>query len=203
MALWLVMFARLRMSSLRNDIDVQSSRVLLPHHQHSVFCKTVRLVSLRQAFPKQNCYAGYFLYPRRFERSWSAAAALDTTDVSNSPPLFSYLVVNFYHLADVEDPGHEVQIHREHMQRCGWDIHGRIYISTQGINAQLSGLQAHAEAYAAWVATRPFFKTMKWRTYPVKEHMFPRLKLKFRENLISLHGGMTTLPVTGAQTTTT
>lgn len=84
------------------------------------------------------------------------------------------------------------------MQAEGWDIRGRIYISKQGINAQFSGLRAHAEAYAAWVATQPAFRGVTWRTYPVSHHAFPRLKLKFRQNLISLQGGMTDLPVVGA-----
>jgi hypothetical protein len=153
----------------------------------------------RQAFLMWLCFSGFFLYQHGFDRSLKHANAPGAIDVSEPVPRLTHLVVNFYHLARVADPGNEVEMHREQMQNCGWDIHGRVYISTQGINAQFSGLRAHAEAYAAWVAARPFFESMTWRTYPVHGHMFPRLKLKFRENLISLHGGMTSLPVTGVQ----
>lgn len=35
---------------------------------------------------------------------------------------------------------------------------GRIYLSTQGINAQYSGLTAHAEGYAMWLQEQEQFK---------------------------------------------
>ena len=35
---------------------------------------------------------------------------------------------------------------------------GRIYLSTQGINAQYSGLTAHAEGYAMWLQQQEQFK---------------------------------------------
>ena len=35
-----------------------------------------------------------------------------------------------------------------------------------------------------------------WSSFPVDSHQFPKLRLKFKQNLISLAGGMTRLPVT-------
>ena len=50
-------------------------------------------------------------------------------------------------------------MHREHLEwMAGKDIMGRIYISSQGINAQYSGLQSDAIAYAQWVARQPHFQ---------------------------------------------
>lgn len=40
----------------------------------------------------------------------------------------------------------------------GKDLAGRIYLSTQGINAQYSGLTAHAEGYAVWLQNQEQFK---------------------------------------------
>ena len=37
---------------------------------------------------------------------------------------------------------------------------------------------------------------LRWSSQPVDGHQFPRLRLKFRPNLVSLAGGMTGLPVT-------
>jgi len=37
---------------------------------------------------------------------------------------------------------------------------------------------------------------LRWSSQPVDWHQFPRLRLKFRPNLVSLAGGMTGLPVT-------
>ena len=41
------------------------------------------------------------------------------------------------------------------------DLCGRIYLSTQGINAQYSGLTADAEGYAKWLETQDLFKVCK------------------------------------------
>lgn len=37
---------------------------------------------------------------------------------------------------------------------------------------------------------------LRWSSFPVDAHQFPKLRLKFKQNLISLAGGMTRLPVT-------
>ena len=50
-------------------------------------------------------------------------------------------------------------MHRVHLAwMAGKDIMGRIYISSQGINAQYSGLRGDAVAYAQWVAQQPQFQ---------------------------------------------
>lgn len=110
---------------------------------------------------------------------------------------FSHSVINFYHLSDVAQPEEAASKHKETIKDKGWDICGRIYISYQGINAQFSGPWKDALEYTKWVASQPEFNDLSWREYPVPKHMFPKLKLKFRPNLISLQGGMDNLPVTG------
>ena len=40
---------------------------------------------------------------------------------------------------------------------------------------------------------------LRWSSFPVDSHQFPKLRLKFKQNLISLAGGMTRLPVTDAK----
>lgn len=47
-----------------------------------------------------------------------------------------------------------------------------------------------------WVASLPEFAGLHWISDPVDGHQFPKLRLKHRPNLVSLAGGMTTLPVT-------
>lgn len=44
------------------------------------------------------------------------------------------------------------------MRDSGGDLRGRIYLSTQGINAQYSGDVAAAHAYAQWVGQQPGFE---------------------------------------------
>ena len=45
----------------------------------------------------------------------------------------------------------------------------------------------------------PALQGLKWSSFPVDNHQFPKLRLKFKQNLISLAGGMTRLPVTDAK----
>lgn len=37
---------------------------------------------------------------------------------------------------------------------------------------------------------------MKWNTDVVQEHMFPKLRLKVKLNLVQLNGGISALPIT-------
>ena len=50
----------------------------------------------------------------------------------------------------------ELEQHRSYLR--GLDIRGRIYLSRQGINAQLSGPVDQALGYARWVASQPSFQ---------------------------------------------
>lgn len=106
----------------------------------------------------------------------------------------AYRVVNFYHLVDIPNPFQVIAEHQIWVQ--GKDLAGRIYLSTQGINAQYSGLTADAEGFAQWLEQQALFKGLRWSSFPVDSHQFPKLRLKFKQNLISLAGGMTRLPVT-------
>jgi len=105
-----------------------------------------------------------------------------------------FCVVNFYHLTDVEKPHIVLALHRQWLH--GEDVMGRIYISFQGINAQLSGPRGVAHSYAQWVAHQSGFEGLRWTSDPVEEHQFPRLRLQFKENLVQLAGGMRHLPIT-------
>lgn len=125
----------------------------------------------------------------------ACCAASDATAAAPAATSHTHCVVNFYHLCDVTSPGQTAQDHRALIAERGWDIRGRIYISHQGVNAQFSGPIDEALAYTNWLAEQPEFRGVQWRTYPVPRHMFPKLKLKYRPNLISLQGGMQGLPV--------
>ena len=67
-----------------------------------------------------------------------------------------FCVVNFYHLTELGQPHAAIASHRRWLQDK--DIKGRIYISSQGINAQLSGPEADAHAYATWVSEQEGFQ---------------------------------------------
>nr|GEZ77678.1 hypothetical protein [Tanacetum cinerariifolium] len=79
-----------------------------------------------------------------------------------------FIVVNFYKFLFIKDPENEVNKHLEFLE--GHNIHGRIYINEQGINAQISP--------------------------PTSRHVFPRLKLRYKPSLVQLEGGVSHLPLT-------
>lgn len=120
-------------------------------------------------------------------------------DISSEALKEEYVVVNFYHLVDIEHPGRLVGESKEFLEDR--DVRGRIYFSHQGINAQYGGLRQDAVAYANWLPEKhpELFSGLKYSVDEVEGHMFPKMRLKYRPNLISLAGGMAALPITEAE----
>ncbi|KAG2544305.1 rhodanese-like domain-containing protein 8, chloroplastic isoform X2 [Panicum virgatum] len=105
-----------------------------------------------------------------------------------------FVVVTFYKFVPLEDPRAEVASHLHFLQ--GRDIHGRIYLNEQGINAQYSGPRKDAAAYADWVKKDHRFHDMLVQTSPaLAGHAFPRLKLRYKPSLVQLEGGSLHLPL--------
>ncbi|XP_066366205.1 rhodanese-like domain-containing protein 8, chloroplastic isoform X1 [Miscanthus floridulus] len=105
-----------------------------------------------------------------------------------------FVVVTFYKFVPLEDPHAEVVRHLNFLQ--GRDIHGRIYLNEQGINAQYSGRHKDAVAYADWVKKHHRFSDTIVQTSPaVTGHAFPRLKLRYKPSLVQLEGGSLHLPL--------
>lgn len=105
-----------------------------------------------------------------------------------------FVVVNFYRFVFIEDPEDEVSKHLDFLQ--GRDIHGRIYINEQGINAQYSGPSEDALAYASWLKKdERFHDILVQISPPIHRHAFPRLKLRYKPSLVQLEGGVSHLPL--------
>ncbi|XP_020248511.1 rhodanese-like domain-containing protein 8, chloroplastic isoform X2 [Asparagus officinalis] len=94
--------------------------------------------------------------------------------------LEEFLVVSFYKFVLIKDPEAEVSKHQAFLEER--DIHGRIYVNEQGINAQYSGPRKDALAYAKWLKDDHKFTDILVQTSPsLNGHAFPRLKLRLRE----------------------
>ena len=128
----------------------------------------------------------------------------DADHGNNADPL-SNCVVNFYHLVDIERPHEMLDRHRAYMKDK--DVRGRIYISEQGVNAQYGGETGDAVGYAEWLTSdeteSSYFAGLNYSVEPVPEHMFPKLRLQYKPNLISLAGGMAGVPVTDPESRAT
>lgn len=95
-----------------------------------------------------------------------------------------YVALAFYQFVALEEPLAEVKKHKKFFD--GRECTGRIYISEEGINGQLSGTLEESEAYMAWLKADPRFSTVHFKLHPVSEQIFPRMSIKYREQLVAL-----------------
>nr|CAD1819050.1 unnamed protein product [Ananas comosus var. bracteatus] len=120
-----------------------------------------------------------------------------------------FVVASFYKFVLVADPEAEVAKQLSFLQ--GRNIHGRIYVNEQGINAQYSGPTTDAMAYVEWLREDPRFSDILVQLSPaLSGHAFPRLKLRIKilhalskhlvkkyehPSLLLLEGGVSHLPL--------
>lgn len=95
-----------------------------------------------------------------------------------------YLVIAFYAFETIADPHAEVTAHRTFLQNL--DATARIYISEEGINAQMSASQEAGHAYMNWIRERAPFQYVDFKIQSHHEHAFPRLTIKYRKQLVAL-----------------
>lgn len=111
-----------------------------------------------------------------------------------SPKDDEFVVVNFYRFVYIEDPEVEVSKHLSFLQDR--DIHGRIYLNEQGINAQYSGPYKDAIAYVTWLKKENRFSDILVQiSLSFSGHAFPRLKMRYKPSLVQLEGGISHLPL--------
>ncbi|XP_042056704.1 rhodanese-like domain-containing protein 8, chloroplastic [Salvia splendens] len=123
----------------------------------------------------------------RLEAAAAAAADKEYEDEE-------FIVVNFYRFVFVKDPEEELSKHLLFMKDR--NIHGRIYLNEQGINAQYSGPSKDALAYVEWVKEDPKFSDILVQISPaINGHAFPKLKLRYKPSLVQLEEGISHLPL--------
>lgn len=96
----------------------------------------------------------------------------------------SYWVIAYYYLSSLEDPEGEIARQKEFFK--GRDLMGRIYISEQGINAQMSASAAHGKEYVEWMRSDPRFNEVSFKIHEAKEHAFPKATIKYRKQLVAI-----------------
>ncbi len=95
-----------------------------------------------------------------------------------------YLVLAYYKFVQIEDPHAEVARHKQFFE--GRDARSRIYISHEGINGQMSAAKADAESYMKWIHSDPRFGDLEFKIHHHHENVFPKLTIKFREQLVAM-----------------
>jgi UPF0176 protein len=96
----------------------------------------------------------------------------------------SYSVLAYYYFTPIENPACEVLRHKEFFSTR--DIKGRIYISHEGINGQMSASPSAAEEYMEWLCSDPRFKGVEFKIHAHPEHCFPRMTVKTRPQLVAM-----------------
>uniref|UniRef100_A0A7C9AC14 Rhodanese domain-containing protein n=1 Tax=Opuntia streptacantha TaxID=393608 RepID=A0A7C9AC14_OPUST len=133
-------------------------------------------------------YLGDFSYGRSSSSTHSASG------VSLVKYDYDFIVVNFYQFVFIQDPQFEVARHLSFLE--GFDIHGRIYINEQGINAQFSGPSRDALMYVEWLRQDHRFSNILVQISPSSNgHAFPRLKLRYKPTLVQFDLGVQGLPL--------
>ena len=94
------------------------------------------------------------------------------------------LVIAFYYLTNIVDPVTEVAQHKAFLKNL--DATARIYISTQGINAQMSASKEDGQKYMRWLEAREEFRGIEFKIQTHHEHVFPRLQIKVKKELVAL-----------------
>jgi UPF0176 protein len=94
-----------------------------------------------------------------------------------------YQILAYYDLSSIDDPDFEVRQQKIFFKDL--DFKGRIYISKDGINGQASASKEATERYIQWMRDRGFLNTV-FKLEPYHEHVFPRMTVKKREQLVAL-----------------
>jgi len=95
-----------------------------------------------------------------------------------------YQILAFYHFVPIEDPHAEVKRQKKFLQTL--DAKARIYISPEGVNAQMSLRTEDAKTYLDWLTSDPRFSGINLKVDPFDEHVLPKLTVKFRKSLVAL-----------------
>lgn len=95
-----------------------------------------------------------------------------------------YSIIAYYKYVDIEDPKRVVKDHKRFLREL--DVRARIYIAYNGINAQMSMAEEDAKLYTDWLVQDPCFANIEFKIDPYHEHVFPKLTVKFREQLVAL-----------------
>lgn len=96
----------------------------------------------------------------------------------------THTILAYYHFVNLADPHAEVKRHKEFLATR--DITCRVYISEEGINGQMSASIPAAQEYMDWMHGRSEFAEMPFKLTDYHEHVFPKVIVKYRPELVAL-----------------
>lgn len=94
-----------------------------------------------------------------------------------------YLILAYYLLKPIKDPQLLVKKHKKFFNDK--DTTGRIYISEEGINGQMSGEKTDCLAYVEWLRQKDGFEEIQFKIDPSQENIFFKMTVKYRKQLVA------------------
>lgn len=96
-----------------------------------------------------------------------------------------YQILLYYKYVRIDDPEALKVSQRELCERLG--LKGRIIVATEGINGTVEGLKENTEQYIAELVADPRFADIHWKKSVGTGDAFPKLSVKSRKEIVSLH----------------
>lgn len=96
-----------------------------------------------------------------------------------------YQILLYYKYVPIENPVHEMREQKSLCERLG--LTGRIIIADEGINGTVEGTLENTEEYIKEMSKDKRFYDINWKKSEGTGSAFPKLKVKVREELVSLH----------------
>ncbi len=95
-----------------------------------------------------------------------------------------FQVLLFYKFVRLENPAAIADAQRELAKGLG--LRGRILIASEGLNGTLSGTVEATERYMEATRNLPEFADLVFKIDPAEDHVFPRLAVKVRDEIVTL-----------------
>ena len=95
-----------------------------------------------------------------------------------------YQVLLYYYYCDIESPENYRDEHRELCESL--ELLGRIIVGKEGINGTVSGTKQNCALYIEALKNDPLTKGVEFKIDPEQGHVFPKLSIKAREEIVTL-----------------
>lgn len=98
-----------------------------------------------------------------------------------------HTILLYYKYVKIQYPKREMKRQRKICEKLS--LTGRIIVSPEGINGTVEGLMANTEKYIEWMNNDSRFADINWKRSEGTGNAFPKLSVKERKEIVSLHLG--------------
>ncbi len=97
----------------------------------------------------------------------------------------NYTILLYYKYTRIKDPEIAKVEQKSACEALG--LKGRIIVSKEGINGTVEGTTDACEKYIAWMESQKAFRGIDWKKSAGNGQCFPKLSVKVRQEIVSLH----------------